>query len=454
MRNREKPVLATRPAEIATDRPPVGRAAAAPWSTALALTVVAVLPALAQPGPKLVAVSPVLERDIPPSTRLVGSVLADRTATVASEVPGIVARFDVREGQQLKAGEVICALDPEPAELRLAQGKATLATLEARLLEWRNGPRTEEIARLTAGVAENKAMRDKWEFESKRIGRLFSTGQSSEKEKNEADMEFIAAERRLAQAAAALDEANNGTRPEVLLAAEQDVAAQRAQVSLLEREARRTQIRAPFDGFVVSRHTEVGAWIVAGGPVCDFIGIEKVRVRVDAPESAIAFARPGSPALVEVAAAAERGSASVTRVVPQAAAAARTFPIEIELPNADHKLLPGMFAVAYVASGPPGKRLLVSKDAIVSDGLSKRLWVVRTGPNDSKMALPLDTTTGLEVENLIEVQAAGLAAGDLVVSRANETLFFPTPVIPLPLDEFNAKAAEQHKGPPPARPAP
>lgn len=404
--------------------------------------------AFAQPGggPTTVAVSPVVSEHLPPSIRLVGTVLPDRATTVAGEVAGIVSEFDVREGQFLRAGEPICELDAEPAELRLAEAQAGLSELQAKLAELKNGTRPEILQRWEATVAENQAMFDKWQYEQRRVSALFESRQSNPKEKHDTEMEFLAAERRLNQSAAELDMARNGARAEEILAAEHAAAALAARVRLLERELKKMVVRAPFDGYVVVKRTEVGAWLESGGPVADMVAIDVVRARADVPESAVVFCERGAPATVEIEALARTVSGAITRVVPQATAAARTFPVEIELPNKDHRLLPGMFVWANVPSGPPGERLMIDKDAVVQDGLSKRIFVVRPGANDTKMAMPLAVTTGLELGGRISVQAAGLAAGDLVVARANERLYGPTPIVAVPLEDSSSPGAPTSRG--------
>jgi HlyD family secretion protein len=437
--------------------------------SAVALVVLLCASAAAQRGgPSPVVVAPLVEREIPATVRLVGTVRPERRSVVAAETSGIVATFVADEGQSLQGGEVIATLDGQVAELKLEEAKALLGGHEAKLAELEAGTREEQLRRQRALVDEAQAIFEKWKHEYERVQVLSERSQSNEKERHDTEMEFRAAERRLAQCTADLDMWTNGPRKEEIAKARHDAAAQRAVTQRLARDLEKTTIRAPFDGFVVSKRTEVGEWLEAGGAVCELVAIGTVKVRADAPEATISFARPGAPASVEIEAIGRSRAATVSRVIPLAMPAARTFPVEIDLPNPDHTLLPGMFVWVNVPCGPPGKRLMVSKDAIVSHGGSKQVYVVRTAPpsgggkadrNGAKesdgvtkapavdagppasgpgaaapvhTAMPIAVTTGLEIGNEIEVQASGLSAGDLVVVRANERLFGPTPVIPVP----------------------
>ncbi len=384
-------------------------------------------------GPMPVAVAPVEQRQLPATLRVVGTIRPDRAATIASEVAGPVAEIPVDEGDYVEAGAVLARLDDSVAKLRLDEARAALAAAAAELTELENGTRPEILARLRSLVEESEAIAQKWEFEKQRTDRLYNAGQTSSKEQHDTTMEYLAAKGRLEQNRALLEEAENGPRAEVIAAARHAVAEQQARVARLQRDDDKTQIRAPFNGFIVARRAEIGEWIEAGGPVADLVAIDTIKVRVDVPERAIAFARAGRPATVEVDALGQNFSAAITRVIPRAGSAARTFPIEIELENAEHRLLPGMFVRTVVPSGPDAERLLVNKDALNVQGLSKQVFVVRPTPEGGYMAMPVSVETGLELADLIQVTGAGLQAGDQVVVRANERLQGPMPVIPTPL---------------------
>lgn len=395
--------------------------------------------AVAQPpgggGGMPVVVAPIVERDVPESMRLVGTVRANRSSVVAAEVSGLIASFEVQEGQFLEAGDLIAKIDPTTAQLKLDEAQAVLEARRAALSELEAGEREEDLRRLRAAAAEAKALFDKWKFERDRIEELYQLNQANPKEKHDTEMEYIAAERRYAQAQATLEKAENGARQEDIAEARFEVAAQEAIVRRLERDLSKTAIRAPFAGFVVARRTEVGEWINAGGPVCDMIDLEVVKIRVDVPEKAIAYARTGASATVDIEALGEMREAEVSRVIPRATEAARTFPVEIDLPNEDHRLLAGMFVWTHVPAGPPGKRLMVNKDALVVRGAAKQIFVVQPGREGGKMAMPTPVTTGMELGGQIEVRGPGLQPGAEVVVRANERLYGPTPVSTTMLDE-------------------
>lgn len=393
-------------------------------------------------GPMPVEVAAVIERDIPPTLEVVGTIQPDRSAVVATEIAGLVASFEAEEGDFLEPGAVICRIDPTVARLKHEEAVAALRALEARLAELEAGVRQEERDRLAALVEEAGAIVRKWEYEHNRINRLAERGQSSEKEQHDVELEYHAARERLAQARAQHEQAKNGTRPEVLARARQEVAAQQARVAMLQRDLDKTEIRAPFAGALVVKRTEVGEWIDEGGAVCELVALDVVRVRLDVPERAIPFARGGASATVVVDTLGRNLKAPIRRVIPQANSSARTFPVEIDLENADHALLPGMFVRARVPAGHTAKRLMVSKDALVTQGTRHTIYVIRQGDDGAAMAVPVAVSIGIELGGLVAIEGEGLKPRDQVVVRANERLRGSTPVTPVPRGELTGNAGK------------
>lgn len=385
----------------------------------------------AQHGPPAspVAVAPIVQREVPASMKLVGTVLPHRQSTVAAEVAGTVVQMDIDEGQFVRAGQLLCRLGDDLLKLRLAEAKARLGFLQAQLDELEAGTRAETIEQRKAELEEAEAILNKWEFERKRVLDLYERSQASDKERHDVEMEYLAARRRVARARAMYEIAVHGPRPQEISRARFDVEAQKQVVAQIQHDLDKTRIVAPFDGFLVTKHCELGEWVTVGGAVCELVALEKVRVRADVPQRIIRFARPGAPARVQIDSIGFAASGTISRVIPAGDANARSFPVEIDLPNPEHTLLAGMFAWVYVPAGAPGPRLLVPKDALVTRGDVTQVFVVRRqGP--AAMAMPVVVETGLEWGELIEVRGGGLKPGDSVVVRGNERLYGPMPVIP------------------------
>ena len=199
--------------------------------------------------------------ELPATSRLVGSVRPNRVSLIGAEVEGLVAALPVRRGDYLKAGDLICRLKDDILRLELQAAQNKLASLKAAV----------DIA-----VADL----DRWELEKQRVESLEIAKRANAKEMYDTLADFLMAQNRVREA-------------------RQAVAEQEALVQLKEVEIGKTNIPAPFDGYVTELHTEVGQWLERGGQVVEMIDLEVVLVRVDAPESAIAHIQIGDEARIK-----------------------------------------------------------------------------------------------------------------------------------------------------------
>jgi len=115
---------------------------------------------------------------------------------------------------------------------------------------------------------------------------------------------------------------------------------------------------------VARRVASLGEVIAAGDPVVTFVDLDHVWVRADVPESLVTQVKVGQ-SLEAALASGERLQGQVTFVSPEAEFATerdvsrvmrdvRTFAIKVAVPNADHRVHPGMTAYVYLNVAPVG----------------------------------------------------------------------------------------------------
>jgi membrane fusion protein, multidrug efflux system len=90
---------------------------------------------VADSAPAPVMVVQAAERDVPVEIRVIGNVQAYSTVTVRSQVTGQLMKTHFKEGQTVKAGELLFTIDPRPSEAALNQAQADLAQAEAKLVQ-------------------------------------------------------------------------------------------------------------------------------------------------------------------------------------------------------------------------------------------------------------------------------------------------------------------------------
>ena len=97
------------------------------------------------PPAALVAVSPVVEREVTAGQTFVGTVMPLRKSIVGSAVDGRVIEYPLNEGDRVQKGQVLAHLLTDTVKLQLAAAEAELDLRKQQLAELKNGTRPEEI---------------------------------------------------------------------------------------------------------------------------------------------------------------------------------------------------------------------------------------------------------------------------------------------------------------------
>jgi RND family efflux transporter MFP subunit len=311
-------------------------------------------------------------RRVQQSASLVGTARAWRRSVVAGEVEGRVARMRVDEGETVRDGAPLAELDSELLRVQVRAAEAARAAADAR--------HRQSTARL------------------ERLRKLSETKIVSE------------------------DELETEMRREEELGHERARAA--AEAERLSMTLTKKIVRAPFDGVVVAKRTEVGQWLSPGGAVAEIADLSRVQVRVELPERYAAAARRELPVEIRADALPERlFKGTIVALVPSADDLARSFPLRIEVANPDVALKDGMLCRAEVPLEGERDALVVPRDALVARGNASFLVLVEEGKARS-LAVKLGRAYG----DAVEVVGDTLRAGQVVVTRGNERLRDGQPV--------------------------
>ena len=380
--------------------------------------------------PAPVRVATVVEKTVHRGRTFVGTVEPSRTSTVGAEQAGLVVEYLAREGTRVAADQVLARLRTSQIDIRIEAARAELTLREEQLAELENGTRPEEIEQARARVRQLEADLElrQWKFQASE--KLFRSKTISEDELRESQLAVRAAELLLAVAQKALELAEAGPRAERRAQARAEVDKQKAEVSRLEDERKRYEVKAPFEGYVTAEHTEVGEWLQPGAPVATIVHLDVVDVAVDVVEDFVLPLKLGDEVRLAVDAVPDRlFTGRIFQIVPQADLKGRTFPVKIRLDNerrGDATLLKaGMFASATLAVGQDEPALFVPKDAVVLGGpVPVLIWLLDP---ESSTAVMVPVTLGVADEDMVQVGGppGPLQAGAQVVVRGNERILFP-----------------------------
>ncbi|MBX3661221.1 MAG: efflux RND transporter periplasmic adaptor subunit [Burkholderiales bacterium] len=319
-----------------------------------------------------------------------GYVVAQRKAAVASKATGRLEWLNVREGSQVRAGEVLARLE--------------------------SGDVTAQMKQAAAGVGVARANLEQGEAELKDAARALERSREllAKKFVSAAAHDAVLARHEKARAAI------SGFRA-AIAAAEANLRA--AQVAVEQ-----TLIRAPFDGVVLTKNANVGDVITpfssalgSQAAVVTMADMSTLEVEADVSEANLARVSVGQHCEIRLdALPGERFRGVVHRTVPTVDRAKATVMVKVRFVDADPRILPEMSAkVAFlereVAPSERAPRTAVQPAAVVERGGGSVLFMVRDG-----RAVQVAVKKGAMIGELLEVD--GVNAGDPVVLRPPERL--------------------------------
>jgi RND family efflux transporter MFP subunit len=320
-----------------------------------------------------------------------GYVVAQRKAAIASKATGRLEWLGVAEGSRVKEGEVIARLDDRDV---VAQARAAEANVKAA----------------RAGVDQAKVEEANARVELKRNQELV-------------DRNFISRSA-LDTAQARVDRAAAG-----VASAQAQVAAARASARNAEVAVDYTQIRAPFDGVILSKSANVGDMVTpfssavdSKGAVVNMADMSTLEVEADVSESSLGKIKVGQPAEIALDALPDsRFRGRIDRIVPTVDRAKATEMTKVKFDAIDPRVLPDMSAkVSFLSQEVTAEQQKPLK-AVATDAIAERdakpvVFVVK---DDVATAVPV--TPGIKVGDLTAI-TGNVAAGDRVVQKPDAKL--------------------------------
>ena len=320
-----------------------------------------------------------------------GYVVASRKAAVGSKGTGRLVWLGVEEGSHVKGGQVIGRLEAMDVQASLAQAGASLNAAKAN-------------------VQNVQAALENADSVYRRTQVLHKRGLASQSDLTQAESQW-----KQLQAQVASSEANEQL-------AERVVQAAQVQVEF-------TNIRAPFDGTVLTKDADVGDVITpfgsAAGSRADIVTLADMAsldAEVDVSESNIEQVHVGQPCEVTLDAVPEKQyKGKVHMIVPTADRSKATILTKVDFLELDDRMLPEMslkvmFLRDSAVMDTSGPKLTVPAAAVVTRGGKKVVFVVH-----GEAVTETPVVLGESVGNGIEVRQ-GLSTGDKVVLSPSEKI--------------------------------
>jgi HlyD family secretion protein len=320
-----------------------------------------------------------------------GYVVAQRKAAVASKATGRLEWLNVREGSEVKSGEIIARLENKDVKASLQQARASTALARANLQQ---------------GLAEMRDAERSLARSRDLLARNFVSAAAH-------DVVIARHERAVATI--------SGLKASIAVAA--------ANVRSAEVAVEQTLIRAPFDGVVLTKNANVGDVITpfssalgSQAAVVTMADMSTLEVEADVSESNLGKIHPDQPCEIQLDALPERRLRGVVhRLAPTVDRAKATVLAKIRFVDRDPRVLPDMSAkVAFLTQEIPeaqrAARTVLLPTAIVERNGKKVVFVVIDGK-----AVKTPIVTGERIGDMVSV-TQGVKPGDRVVSKPSNKL--------------------------------
>jgi RND family efflux transporter MFP subunit len=435
-------------AKLAIDRtaPAFQKRRVRPWRWVAAAIALLILGfggyRLLNPIPKVSVVT--VSRVYPSQTFTVlnasGYVVAQRKAAVASKATGRLIWLGVEEGSVVKEGQVIARLESEDLKAGTDQAHANRAVSQANRDTARSQRDAAAAARdnaraqrdgARANIEQARAELDDATASLERERKLFADGLSPKVSVDAAEFRVRRATAAASSAEQALAAAEGTARAmeDSLAAAEHTLAAAGHAVEAAGAVVRGavvnagyTEIRAPFDGVVLTKNAEVGDMVTpigsaanARAAVVTMADPTSLLIEADVSETSLPKVRVGQPCEVQLDSIPDaRFPATVHMIVPTADRAKGTVLAKVRLTALDPRILPEMSAkVAFlerpVAPGETTARVAVSPKAVTERGGGSAVFVLKNG-----RAAATSVTVGAKLGDLVVIEA-GLGGGERAI---------------------------------------
>jgi RND family efflux transporter MFP subunit len=337
-----------------------------------------------------VAATAAHDRDLVPSVRvatvkasgdesivtLPATTSAFAAANIFARASGYIDKRNVDIGDRVKAGQLLAQITAPELDHQIAQAQATLAQNQAALHQ---AQATMELANVT-NQRDTPLVKDGWVT----------------KQQGDTDRLTLQAQ----QAAVGVAQAN--------------IVAQQALLQVLTQQKAYQSVVAPFDGVITQRNIDVGSLVQADATTGTFMftimQADVIRTQVYVPQDEAFGVEPGIEAVIRVPEIPGRTfPGKVTRIADAIQPDTRTLLTEVDVPNKDGALRPGIYGTVELHIPRKTPSLLVPAEAVVFNSQGVHVALIEDGAVQlRKVSITRDLGTQVELSD-------GVKAGDQVV---------------------------------------
>ncbi|MBU0944583.1 MAG: efflux RND transporter periplasmic adaptor subunit [Proteobacteria bacterium] len=317
-----------------------------------------------EPPPTSVVVTEVVRETIAETQSVIGILVYDRTSEVSTEVTGLVQEVLVRAGDHVEEGDVLVRLD-------------------TKLLD-------SDISLKKTRIAQNDLRQQNTEKNFKRLQALYKESGVSEKDFDDALYTFQDAK------------------------LEKQARQEELAGLLIKRE--RSVIRAPFNGVILSKEVDSGAWVQQGKMLVSLGSSDDLFVRAPIGESLLRYLKKGQPLTVTLNAFEEKIEGVVEDIDPVADVKTKNIFVKIRIP-AQEIVAANMSATVHLPASTEKELSIIPRAALIKFQGKDFIYTVK---EDKAAILPVNIVAFMG--DRVGVDNPYISAGMVVVIEGNERL--------------------------------
>jgi RND family efflux transporter MFP subunit len=320
-----------------------------------------------------VRVAAVRASDSKMTVSLPATTTAFEAANIFARTNGYIEKRYVDIGDRVKAGTLLVNITAPELDHQITQAQATLAQNQATLQQTQA---SRELAEVTNG-RDSKLVKQGW-----------LTLQQGDNDRLTLQAQ---------QAAVGVAQSN--------------IAVQQAQIRILEQEKAYQRVIAPFDGVITQRNIDNGSLVTSGSTfMFTLMHSDVIRTQVFVPQDEAFGVGPGVEAAIRVPEIPDRTfPGKVTRIATALQPGSRTLLTEIDVPNPDGALSPGIYCTVELFIPRKTPSMIIPADAVVFDQSGLHVAVVENGiAHLQKITIARDFGQEVEVHD-------GVRPGDQVI---------------------------------------
>jgi len=319
-----------------------------------------------------------------------------------------VERVLVKEGEEVRKGQLLVVLDDDDARTQAARAETQLKAAQASLAAIERGGNQEEVLNFDVQLTKARTDRDSAQHNLDALKKLQQEGAASQGELREAQNTLARADAQLSYLQQ--KQTKRYSNAEIARVEAERNEAQTAYDAAQDTLAK-ANVRAPFDGIVYSLPVKQGGFVGSGELLLQLADLRTVLVRAFVDEPDIARLAPGDPIQITWDAMPGRIWQATVRAIPstvQLHSSRNVGEITSVVENKDLKLLPNVNVGVTITTAEHKDVLIVPREALRTDDSTS--FVLQVVDRHLKRR---DVETS--ISNLTEVEIVhGLAANDLI----------------------------------------